>query len=167
LPPLPDTTAGAHDGQPDNQDGVRALVALNAMGALPRPSLQPVVELCAKRAVAAAPGDRKTCLQLARTLQWGSSPVARAVGLHIQGELDAGGSTQAAQASRNLAWQVQQYSALLQHALTDSGVASQWLNAARTGGTELSLMLSTLRANGVSTDAPVGDVSAPAASSGH
>jgi hypothetical protein len=167
LPPLPDTTAGAHDGQPDNQDGVRALVALNAMGALPRPSLQPVVELCAQGAVAADPGNRKACLQLARTLQWGSSPGARAVGLHIQGELDADGAAQAARASRNLAWQVQQYSALLQHALTDSGIASQWLNAARTGGTELSLMLSTLRANGVPTDAPASDAPASAASSGH
>ncbi|TAN08832.1 MAG: hypothetical protein EPN38_00980 [Rhodanobacteraceae bacterium] len=167
LPPLPDTTAGAHDGQPDNPEGVRALVAINAMGALPRPSLQPVVQLCAKAAVSAAAKRRKACLQLAHTLQWGSSPVARAVGLHIEGDLDPDGSAQAQQASHDLAWQVQQYSALLQHALTDPGIAARWLTAARTGGTELSLMLATLRGNGVPTAAPAGAAPASAASGAH
>jgi hypothetical protein len=164
LPPLPDTTQGAHDGQPDSQDGVRTLVAINAMGALPRPSLKPVVDLCTGEAVAKAKakGTRATCLKLAHTLQWGSSPIARAVGLHIQGELDPDDAAAEQQASHNLAWQVQQYSGLLQRALTDSGMASGWLATARNGGTELSLILATLRANNIPTEAPAGAASSGA-----
>lgn len=154
LPPLADTMQGAHDGQPDTADGVRVLVAVNATDAHLRPNLKPVVELCAKDAVAQSADTRKACLKLAHTLQWGSSPIARAVGLHIQGDLDPGGKAQADWASRNLAWQVQQYSSLLQHGLTNATFASQWLAAARNGGTELSLMLATLRANNVAIDAP-------------
>lgn len=167
LPPLPDTITGAHDGQPDNQDGVRTLVAVNAMNAVPRPSLQPAVELCAKDAVAKDKATAATCRKLAHTLQWGSSPVARAVGLHIADELDPGDAAQDTQASRDLAWQVQQYSGVLQHALTDSATASQWLAAARNGGTELSLILATLRAQNIPTTAPDAAGAAPAASAGH
>lgn len=167
LPPLADTTAGAHGGQPDNQDGVRVLVAVNAMQAVPRPSLQPVVELCAKDAVAKDKAMRQTCLKLAHTLQWGSSPVARAVGLHIQGELEPDGAAGNAGANRNLAWQVQQYSGVLQHALTDQAAAARWLAAARNGGTELSLILATLRAQNIPTTAPDDAGAAPAASAGN
>lgn len=154
LPPLADTMQGAHDGQPDNADGVRLFVAVNATQAHPRPELGPVVELCAKDAVAKHQDTRAACLKLAHTLQWGSSPIARAVGLHVQGELDPATEAGNQQASRNLAWQVQQYSQLLQRGLTDRALASQWLATARNGGTELSLMLATLRANQVSLDAP-------------
>lgn len=167
LPPLPDTTNGAHDGQPDNQDGVRTLVAVNAMRAVPRPSLQPAVALCAKDAVAKDKAATATCLKLAHTLQWGSSPIARAVGLHIAGELDPGATAQDAQASRDLAWQVQQYSGVLQHALTDPATAAQWLAAARNGGTELSLILATLRAQNIPTTAPDTAAPAPASSAGN
>lgn len=162
LPPLPDTTAGAHDGQPDNPEGVRLFVSFNATQAHPRPDLGPLVELCDKDADAKA-----DCLKLAHTLQWGSSPIARAVGLHIQAGLDPDSQSRDQQASRNLAWQVKQYSGIVQHALTDPTLASQWLTAARNGGTELSLILATLRANQVSLDAPAEDAApAGAASSG-
>lgn len=154
LPPLTDTVQGAHDGQPDSADGVRVFVAVNATQAHPRPDLGPLVELCGKDAVARHKDTRAACLKLAHTLQWGSSPIARAVGLHIQGELDPAAKAGNEQASRNLAWQVKQYSMLLQRSLTDSASASRWLAATRNGGTELSLMLATLRANRVSLDAP-------------
>lgn len=165
LPPLADTTDGAHDGQPDNQDGVRVLVAINATQTHIRPDLRPVIELCARDAVAKDKSARQACLKLANTLQWGSSPVARAVGLHIQGDLKPADKAQDDEASRNLAWQVHQYSDLLQHALTDPSLASQWLATARTGGTELSLILATLRDNNIPVDAPAG--AAPAASTGN
>lgn len=154
LPPLADTTQGAHDGQPDNADGVRLFVAVNATQSHPRPDLGPVVELCDKDAVDKHKDIRATCLKLAHVLLWGSSPIARAVGLHVQGELDPAARANDEQASRNLAWQVKQYSLLLQRGLTDRVLASQWLATARNGGTELSLMLATLRANHVALDAP-------------
>ncbi|WHZ20122.1 MAG: hypothetical protein OJF55_002271 [Rhodanobacteraceae bacterium] len=154
LPPLADTTQGAHGGQPDNGEGVRLFVAVNATQTHLRPDLGPVVELCGKDAVAKHASTKADCLKLAHTLQWGSSPIARAVGLHIQGELNPADKTQNDQASRNLAWQVHQYSGLLQRALTDQPLASQWLATARNGGTELSLILATLRANQIPLDAP-------------
>lgn len=153
LPPLADTTQGAHDGQPDNGDGVRVLVAvMNTQGHI-RPAFGPLEQLCGDDA-AKDESLKEDCLKLAHTLQWGSSPIARAVGLHIQATLKPAEKAQDDQASQNLAWQVHQYSALLQRALTDASLASQWLAAARNGGTELSLMLATLRANQVPLDAP-------------
>lgn len=161
LPPLDDTTQGAHDGQPDNPEGVRVLLAVNATQALPRPDLDPVVKSCGKHAVTGHKDRRGACLKLAHTLQWGSSPIARAAGLHIQGELEPGSKAKTDQSSRDLAWQVHQYSTLLQRSLTDSTQASRWLTTARNGGTELSLILSTLRANHVPPDAPA-DAAVPA-----
>ena len=153
LPPLADTMQGAHDGQPDNDDGVRLLVAVMNTQNHIRPAFGPLEQLCGDDA--AKDADLKDdCLKLARTLQWGSSPIARAVGLHIQATLKPVEKAQNDQASRNLAWQVHQYSGLLQRALTDASLASQWLATARNGGTELSLMRATLRANQVPLDAP-------------
>ncbi|MGH8110568.1 MAG: hypothetical protein ACREPF_05465 [Rhodanobacteraceae bacterium] len=154
LPPLPDTTAGAHDGQPNNPDGVRVLIVVKATQGHLRPNLAPLVRLCGADAAARAKDARAACLKLAHTLKWGSSPIGRAVGLRIQAGLDPADKAENDQASQNLAWQMQQYSALLQRALTDAPLASQWLALARTGGTELSLVLATLRANHIPIEAP-------------
>ena len=159
LPPLAETTQGAHDGQPDSPEGVRLFVAVNAMQSHLRPDLEPLLELCSKDAVAKHGDSRTACLKLAHTLQWGSSPVARAVGLHIAGELDPDANSKSDQASRNLAWQIKQYSNLIRRAFTDRSLASQWLTTAGNGGTELSLVLATLRANQVPLDAPAGATS--------
>ena len=166
LPPLADTMQGAHGGQPDNGDGVRVLVAASATQNHLRPNLKPVVDACSKDAVARHHETRQACLRLAHTLTWGSSPIARAVGLHIQGELEPAKKAENGQAARNVAWQVQAYSSLLQRALTDQTLAKQWLAAAGNGGTELSLVLATLRANNVSTDAPADAAPTSAGSSG-
>lgn len=162
LPPLPDTMAGAHDGQPDNPEGVRVLVSVNATQASPRPDLEPVVKSCEPDAVGKHKDTRQACLKLAHTLQWGSSPVARAAGLHIQAQLETGADTANQQSTRDLAWQVHQYSALLQRSLTEPTQASRWLATARNGGTELSLILATLRANKVPLNAPSDQAAAPA-----
>lgn len=159
LPPLADTTQGAHDGQPDNPDGVRVLVAVMNSQSHIRPQFGPLEDLCSKDAAAKHASVKTDCLKLAHALQWGSSPTARAVGLHIQGELDPAEKAHTDMENRNLAWQVQQYSGLLQRALTDPSLASQWLSAARNGGTELSLILATLRASNIPTDAPAGAAS--------
>jgi hypothetical protein len=156
LPPLTETTQGAHDGQPDNPSGVRVLVAVMSTRAHPRPDLGPLLQLCDPGDAAKHAERKADCLKLAHTLQWGSSPIARAAGLHIQGELDPAAKTRTDAAARNLAWQVQQYSGLLQHALVDQKLAAGWLATARNGGTELSLILATLRANHVATEAPAG-----------
>jgi hypothetical protein len=154
LPPLADTMEGAHDGQPDNPAGVRVLVAITGTGNYPRPNLDPVLQLCDPQADGMDAARKAGCLKLAHTLQWGSSPVARAAGLHLQGTLEPDAKGQADEATRNLAWQIQQYSALLQHALVDPTLAAQWLANASHGGTELSLILATLRDNHVPTEAP-------------
>jgi hypothetical protein len=49
---------------------------------------------------------------------------------------------------------MQNYGMLGLKSLTDDARGAPLLDAARSGGTELSLVLSTLRANGVSTEAP-------------
>lgn len=162
LPPLDDTIQGAHDGQPDNPDGVRVLVTLMNMQAYVRPDFAPVDQLCGRAATGKDAKLAAECRKLAHVLQWGSSPVARAMGLRIEGELDPADKASAEDASRDLQWQVQQYSHLLQRSLTDPAQASRWLAAARNGGTELSLILATLRANGVPPDAPAAAAAAPA-----
>jgi hypothetical protein len=154
LPPLADTMEGAHDGQPDNPNGVRVLVAITGTGEYPRPNLEPMLQLCDPKADGMDAARKAECLKIAKTLQWGSSPVARAAGLHMQGALDPDAKGQSDEATRDLAWQIQQYSALLQHALVDSSLAAQWLANARNGGTELSLVLATLRDNQIPTEAP-------------
>jgi hypothetical protein len=154
LPPLPDTTQGAHAGQPDNPDGVRVLVSVINTQAYPRPEFGPLEHFCGKHAADKHAGLKTDCLKLAHTLQWGSSPLARAVGLHMQAELNPADKAQDDEASRNLAWQVRQYSGLLQRALVDPSLASRWLNTARNGGTELSLILATLRDHHIPVDAP-------------
>lgn len=161
LPPLDETTRGAHSGQPDNPDGVRVLVTVMNMQGYIRPGFGPVDKLCRKDAVDKDADLEADCLALAHTLQWGSSPLARAMGLRMPGELKGTDTTGEQQASRNLQWQVHQYSRLLQQALVDPTLASNWLATARNGGTELSLILATLRANQVSLDAPA-DASTPA-----
>ncbi len=166
LPPLADTTRGAHDGQPDSADGVRVFVAFMNTQAYIRPGFGPVDKLCRRATVAKTSGLKSECLKLAHTLQWGSSPVARAVGLHMQAELDLDNAAQYEQASRNLSWQVQQYSRQVRRMLVDPAPAAKWLAMAGSGGTELSLVLATLRANNIPTDAPADASPAAAGSSG-
>lgn len=154
LPPLPDTMAGAAEGEPTTASGVELLIAFGVANQQPRPSLQPLLQLCSRDNVAKDDALKGDCLKAAHDLEWGSSPMGRAVGLHIRGELDpsAGDATQ--KAARDLAWQMQKYGELGMKALTDDKLAQQLLEGARTGGTELSLVLSTLRDNGVPTAAP-------------
>jgi hypothetical protein len=156
LPPLPDTMAGAQQGDPDTAPGVELLIAFGVANQQPRPSLQPLLQLCGADKAAKDASLAGDCLKAAHDLEWGSSPMGRAVGLHIHGQLDPSARDDAQKQARDLAWQMQNYGALGLKALTDDKLAQQLLDAARTGGTELSLVLSTLRANGIPTEAPTG-----------
>lgn len=154
LPPLPDTMAGAQQGDPATAAGVELLITFGVANQQPRPSLQPLLQLCGGDSVSRDDALKGDCLKAAHDLEWGSSPVGRAVGLHIRGELDPSAKADAQKQARDLAWQMQNYGAIGVKALTDDKLAQSLLDAARTGGTELSLVLSTLRANGIPTEAP-------------
>ena len=96
------------------------------------------------------------CLKLAHVLEWGSSPLARSLGLHLRHVLsdDPSEREATAQARTNLVWQVQQFAQLSAHAPDDRALAQHLLALARNGGTEMSLMLAALRDAGIPTDAP-------------
>ena len=154
LPPLPDTMAGAQQGDPTTPAGVELLIAFGVANQHPRPSLQPLLQLCSAENAAGDAALKGDCLKAAHDLEWGSSPMGRAVGLHVRGELDASARQATRKEARDLAWQMQNYGAIGIKALTDDKLAQQLIDTARAGGTELSLVLSTLRANGIATEAP-------------
>lgn len=154
LPPLPDTMAGAQRGEPSTALGVELLIAFGVANEQPRPSLKPLLQLCTADNAGKDDALKADCLKAAHDLEWGSSPMGRAVGLRVRGELDPTARSATDKASRDLLWQMQNYGAFGMRALTDDKSAQQLLDAARTGGTELSLVLSTLRANNIPTEAP-------------
>ena len=171
LPPRPETMASAQAGDPTTALGVELLIAFGIANQQPRPSLQPMLQLCTADNTVKDDALKADCLKAAHSLEWGSSPMGRAVGLHLRGELDPSAKADTDKQSRNLEWQMQNYGALGIKALTDDHLAQSLLDGARSGGTELSLVLSTLRANGVPTEAPADwqppqSQAAPASSAG-
>jgi len=123
---------------------------------LPQPAMQVAAKLCT--APDADVDTKAGCLKLGKTLEWGSSPLARSLGLHLRETLDADPARQrdAAQERINLAWQVKSFAELNARALQERAVAQGLLALARSGGTEMSLMLAALRENQISAEAPAG-----------
>jgi hypothetical protein len=123
---------------------------------LPQPALQVAAKLCTTPDADAH--TKADCLKLGKTLEWGSSPLARSLGLHLRETLAADRERQhdAAQERINLAWQVQSFAKLNARALQERAVAQGLLALARSGGTEMSLMLAALRENQISAEAPAG-----------
>jgi hypothetical protein len=154
LPPLPATMQDTQPGEPTTAAGVELLIAFGVANQHPRPSLKPLLDSCDADHAGKNDALKADCLKVAHALEWGSSPIGRAVGLHIHGELDPSAKASTDKDARDLAWQMQNYGALGIAALTDDRRAGPLLDAARSGGTELSLVLSTLRTNGISTEAP-------------
>ena len=151
LPPPPATLNPAHAG---GAVGMQAVLVYGLAGTQPQPSLQLVAKLCEN-----AGGDasiKADCLALGRTLEWGSSPLARSLGLHLREVLadDPAQQQEARDARRNLVWQVQNFARLLARAQDDATLAQRLLALARSGGTEMSLQLAALRDNGIPVDAP-------------
>lgn len=134
--------------------GMQTMMVFGLATAHPQPSLPLVAKLCEN----AADDDsiKADCLALAKTLEWGSSPLARSLGLHLREVLaeDLAQQQDARNARRNLIWQVQSFARLLAGARDDPALARQMLALARKGGTQMSLQLAALRANDIAVDAP-------------
>jgi hypothetical protein len=151
LPP----PEGTFDPQADaGAAGVQAMIVFGIATAQPQPGLHAVAELC--RAGGEDPALAADCRQLGKTLEWGSSPLARSLGLHLRETLaaDADEQEQARRERRDLVWQLQQFTGLVARAQTDKARAWHLLGLARRGGTEMSLMLAALRDAGLPTSAP-------------
>lgn len=133
--------------------GVQALLVLGNARLQVRPVLPVVAQWCGHAQTDTA--IKADCLQLGRLLAWGSSPLARSLGLHLIETLgDSQARADASRQRRDLAWQVHNHARLALRVPDDAGLAAQWLGIARQGGGEMSQWLALLRAAGISTTAP-------------
>lgn len=152
LPP-PADLYGEH-GAADSAAGVRALLVFGLSSFQPIPGFQATAALCKKHAD--DKDVRTQCLQLADILVWGSSPLARSLGLHLQSTLadDDAAREKADAARRDLTWQVQNFGQLTLASQHDGKVAKRLLKLAANGGTRMSLILAALRESGIPRHAP-------------
>jgi len=134
--------------------GVQVMMVFGSARTQPQPSLPATARLCEGGADDAA--LKADCLKLGKLLEWGSSPLARSLGLHLRETLadDPAQQDDARQARRNLVWQVHNFAVVCARAQVDPAMARQLLALARSGGTEMSLMLAALRQAGIATEAP-------------
>lgn len=134
--------------------GVQLTLVFGLAATQPQPGLQATSKLCEQAGDDASLKD--DCLKLGRLLEWGSSPLARSLGLHLREVLatDPSQQEEARRARRNLVWQVQNFAQLSARAQGDQALAQHLLALARSGGTEMSLVLAALRDYQVPTDAP-------------
>jgi len=151
LPPPADTLDPAHAA---GAMGVQEVLVFGLASAQPRPALPVTAKLCED-----AGGDasiKADCLKLGKVLEWGSSPLARSLGLHLREVLadDPAQQQDARHARLNLIWQVQSFAQLSTRAQGDQALAHHLLLLAIHGGTEMSLMLAALRDNNLPIDAP-------------
>lgn len=155
LPP-PASLYQGKQAAADSAAGVRALLVFGLSGLQPMPGFQAAARLCQD----ARDDDttRAICLRLAKTLAWGSSPLARSLGLHLQATLstDETRREQAKAATRDLVWQIHNFGKLTLKTRHDAELAGELLQLARKGGTQMSLTLAALRAAHIPTHAPVG-----------
>ena len=152
LPPPP--TVLDPKKAPAGAAGLQAVIVFGTAGAQPQPGLQATAQLCED---GAGDADLKSdCLKLGKTLEWGSSPLARSLGLHLREVLAADPAQQddARRARRNLIWQVQQFAQLSARVRSEKALAQHLLALARRGGTEMSLLLAALRDYGIAAEAP-------------
>src|SRR6185437_13186696 len=91
----------------DDYTGSSLAALAGVVDALPPPPALPVVaKLCENAGDDAA--IKADCLRLGKLLEWGSSPLARSLGLHLRDVLgDATAQADARQQRRDLIWQVQ------------------------------------------------------------
>ncbi|MFC4525541.1 hypothetical protein ISN76_00430 [Dyella halodurans] len=134
--------------------GVQVMMVFGLASTQPQPGLQATARLCE------GAGDDKSikddCLKLGKTLEWSSSPLARSLGLHLREVLsdDPAQQEDARRARRNLVWQVENFGQLSARAQGDLGLAQHLLTLARSGGTEMSLLLTALHDFNINVDAP-------------
>jgi hypothetical protein len=153
LPPPPQTL---DPGEGAGPAGVQMMIAFGLAAAQPQPGLRVVAELCKDQADDDA--VKADCLKLGKTLEWGSSALARSLGLHLRETLadDPAQQQDARDARRDLVWQVQSFARLVARARNDKAQAQHLLALARTGGSQMSLMLAALRDARTPTEAPAG-----------
>ncbi|GLQ92007.1 hypothetical protein [Dyella acidisoli] len=152
---LPPPTATLDPNSDAGANGVQVLIAYGSAAGMPQPALRDTATYCE----AQAPKDsavKDDCLKLGQLLEWGSSPLARSLGLHLREVLSSDASQQqdAQNARRNLIWQVQNFAQLSLRAQSDKAQAQHLLALARSGGTQMSLVLAALHDAGIATDAP-------------
>lgn len=134
--------------------GVQVMMVFGLAETQPQPALQATAKLCEEGSGDAA--TKADCLKLGKLLEWGSSPLGRSLGLHLREVLadDPAQQEDAKRARRNLVWQVQRFSELSARAQGDTALAQHLMSLARSGGTEMSLMLTALHDYNVAVDAP-------------
>lgn len=163
---LPPPTPAIDPASPAGAWGVQVVMVFGVSGLLPapQPGMQATARLCEEGKD--DPASRESCLQLARVLEWGSSPLARSLGLHLRETLSDDTDARAAARTEmaNLAWEVRNFAELSARAADDKALAQHLLALARNGGTEMSLMLAALRDAGIPTDAPGASEAATTAS---
>ena len=151
LPPPAGTFDPAHAA---GAVGMQTMLVYGIGSSQPQPGLQLTAKLCENAGDDAS--IKADCLKLGKTLEWGSSPLARSLGLHLR-EVLADDPAQQEDAKRtrlSLIWQVQSFAQLLARAPDDKALAQHLLALARNGGTEMSLVLAALRDNNLPTDPP-------------
>ena len=152
---LPPPSATIDPNSSAGVNGVQVFIVFGSAAGMPQPALRDTATYCEKQ----APDDasiKDDCLKLGKLLEWGSSPLARSLGLHLREVLSSDQAQQqdAQAARRNLIWQVQNFAELSLRAQNDKARSQHLLALARTGGTQMSLVLAALRDDGIPTDAP-------------
>src|SRR5699024_4030562 len=152
LPPPPELYRD--HGPASSAAGIRALLVFGLTSFQPMPGFQATAALCKKHEDDA--DVRGQCLQLAKTLVWGSSPLARSLGLHLQATLsgDEAARRKAVEQRRDLTWQVQNFGRLTLETQRNGKVATRLLKLAANGGTRMSLILAALRESDIPRHAP-------------
>jgi hypothetical protein len=151
LPPPADTIDPAHAA---GAMGVKQVLVFGLASTQPQPGLQVTAKLCENAGDDAS--IKTDCLNLGKILEWGSSPLARSLGLHLREVLadDQAQQQDAKHARLNLIWQVQSFAQLSARAQGDAALSQHLLLLATSGGTEMSLLLAALRDSNIPTDAP-------------
>ena len=151
LPPPADTLDPAH---PAGAVGMQTVLVFGLASSQPQPSLPLVAKLCEN--AGKDHSIKSDCLALGKTLEWGSNPLARSLGLHLREVLadDPAVQQDARNARRSLIWQVQNFTQLLARAPDDAALSQHLLALARKGGTQMSVQLAALRENNIPTDPP-------------
>ena len=151
LPPPAGTFDPAHAA---GAVGMQAVLVYGLANGQPQPGLAVTAKLCESAGDDAS--IKADCLKLGKTLEWGSSPLSRSLGLHLREVLadDPAQQEDARRARLSLVWQVQSFNELLARVPNDKALAQHLLALARNGGTEMSLLLAALRDSSIPTDPP-------------
>lgn len=160
LPVPADVVAAYAAGSEAGPASAQLFLATSTAAQRPRPRFASLVQLCdPDQEHPEASGWRGDCLAVANILAWGSSPQARATGLHLLDVL-AENPTQRQQAQEkyaNLVWQVGHMGRLRLQAFSDGNLARELLRLARQGDREMSMIYAALRGQGIALSAAAAD----------